>query len=49
MGKYADLVLLDADPTEDIRNVRKQSMVMAEGSIVDVGGLPTNPVFFKRG
>jgi imidazolonepropionase-like amidohydrolase len=30
-GKIADLVLLDADPTTDIRNTRKIAAVVANG------------------
>jgi imidazolonepropionase-like amidohydrolase len=35
-GKLADLVILDADPTRDIRNVRKISKVMKNGLFIDV-------------
>ena len=45
-GKFADLVLLDANPLDDIRNIRRQSMVMKEGKVIDVNALPTNPVMF---
>jgi imidazolonepropionase-like amidohydrolase len=34
-GKLADLVLLDANPTEDIRNLRKISGVVANGKFYD--------------
>lgn len=34
-GKYADLVLLDADPLVDIRNTRKISRVMKAGEFYD--------------
>jgi imidazolonepropionase-like amidohydrolase len=34
-GKLADLVLLNADPTKDIRNVRAVSAVILGGKIVD--------------
>jgi len=47
-GKLADLLVLDADPLADIANIRKQSVVMAAGRIVDVDALPTEPVYFKR-
>lgn len=40
-GKYADLLLLGADPTVDIRNIRKLELVMKSGAVVDVGALPT--------
>lgn len=39
VGKLADLVLLDADPTADIRNVRNISLVMKDGMIIDRGKL----------
>ncbi len=48
VGKFADLLLLDADPLEDIANIRKQSLVMVEGVVVDVAALPTRPVMFRR-
>jgi hypothetical protein len=35
VGKWADLVILDADPLEDIRNTRKIWMVIKGGEIVD--------------
>jgi imidazolonepropionase-like amidohydrolase len=34
-GKRADLVLLDANPLEDIRNVRKISAVILRGRLLD--------------
>lgn len=39
-GKIADLVILDADPLADLENVRKISMVMKEGRLVDREKLP---------
>jgi len=33
-GKLADLVLLDADPTADIRNTRRIAMVIANGRVL---------------
>jgi Tol biopolymer transport system component len=35
VGKWADLVLLDADPTADIRNTRRIRAVMQAGRLVD--------------
>ena len=35
VGKWADLVLLDADPTADIRNTRRIWQVVKEGELVD--------------
>jgi imidazolonepropionase-like amidohydrolase len=46
-GKSADLLLLDADPLADIRNIRRLSLVMKEGQVVDVGRLPTKPIFSR--
>lgn len=48
VGKFADLLLLDANPLDDISNIRRQSLVMKEGVVIDVGGLPTRPVMFRR-
>ena len=41
VGKSADLLLLDADPTVDIRNIRKLSLVMKQGTVIDHAALPT--------
>jgi hypothetical protein len=35
IGKQADLVVLDADPTADIRNLRKVSTVVKNGAVID--------------
>jgi adenine deaminase len=35
VGKLADLVVLDADPTQDIRNTEKISRVMLGGRMYD--------------
>ncbi|MET7339033.1 amidohydrolase family protein [Nonomuraea sp. NPDC005650] len=43
-GKLADLVLLDADPLADIRNLRRQRAVIKDGAIVDTAALPRNPL-----
>jgi imidazolonepropionase-like amidohydrolase len=47
-GKYADLLLLDADPLADIHNIRKLSFVMRDGRIVDRNRLPERPLWTKR-
>jgi predicted amidohydrolase YtcJ len=47
-GKVADLILLDADPLADIHNIEKISVVVAQGSLVDLGSLPEHPIFFKK-
>jgi imidazolonepropionase-like amidohydrolase len=46
-GKYADLLLLDADPLSDIHNIRRLSLVMKEGQSVDFRKLPLKPVFYR--
>jgi hypothetical protein len=38
-GKWADLVILNADPLEDIRNTRNIWMVIKGGEIIDREGL----------
>jgi imidazolonepropionase-like amidohydrolase len=43
-GKYADLVILDANPLENISNARKISLVMKEGAVVDRDRLPEHKV-----
>jgi imidazolonepropionase-like amidohydrolase len=47
-GKFADLLVLDADPLADIHNIRKLSLVMAEGRIIDRDRLPEKPVWTRR-
>jgi imidazolonepropionase-like amidohydrolase len=46
-GKYADLLLLDADPLADIHNIRKLSFVMCDGRVIDRDKLPEHPVWTK--
>ena len=41
VGKAADILLLGADPTVDIRNIRKLELVMKSGMVVDHRALPT--------
>ena len=46
-GKFADILLLDADPLADIHNIRKLSLVMKEGRVVDRDRLPEKPVWTR--
>jgi imidazolonepropionase-like amidohydrolase len=39
MGKLADLVILDADPLVDVRNVGKIDAVIARGELFDRAAL----------
>jgi imidazolonepropionase-like amidohydrolase len=43
-GKSADLIVVDANPLQNIENIRKISMVMKEGKTVDVAKLPRKPI-----
>jgi imidazolonepropionase-like amidohydrolase len=43
-GKLADLVVVDADPLQDTENMRKISLVMKEGKVIDTGKLPLHPI-----
>jgi imidazolonepropionase-like amidohydrolase len=43
-GKLADLIVVDADPLEDIQNLKKLSLVVKEGKVIDTARLPTNPI-----
>jgi imidazolonepropionase-like amidohydrolase len=42
-GKIADLLLLDADPLQDIRNARQIARVMQAGRWVDRDALRAGP------
>ncbi len=43
-GKLADVLVLGADPLEDISNIRQLDIVIREGAVIDIESLPTNPV-----
>ena len=43
-GKFADLLVLDADPLQSYRNMRKLFLVMKEGKVIDTGKLPHHPI-----
>ena len=47
VGKLADLLVLDADPLADIHNIRKLSLVVRDGRIIDRDRLPEKPVWTK--
>jgi imidazolonepropionase-like amidohydrolase len=46
-GKLADILVLDADPLADIHNIRKLSLVMRDGRIIDRDKLPEKPVWTR--
>jgi imidazolonepropionase-like amidohydrolase len=35
-GKYADIVILDADPVRDVRNMRRIFKVIKNGQVVNI-------------
>ena len=39
VGKVADLVLLDANPLENISNTRRINMVVSKGAVINPEGL----------
>jgi imidazolonepropionase-like amidohydrolase len=43
-GKMADFVVLDANPLDDIENMRSVATVVKEGQVVDRDALPRNPI-----
>lgn len=47
-GKIADLVLLDANPLDNISNIRKVNTVIKDGEVIDISRLPEKPVFRKQ-
>ena len=46
-GKRADLLVLDANPLDDIRNLRKLSVIVVNGRTVDRTKLPERRVLSK--
>ena len=47
-GKYADIVVLDADPLASARNYRAIHMVIKSGEIIDIQKLPTAPLITNQ-
>ena len=48
-GKRADLLVLDASPLDDIKNLRKISTVMKDGAVIDRESLPSVRVLSRPG
>jgi imidazolonepropionase-like amidohydrolase len=48
-GKFADVLILDANPLEDISNIRELNTVIRDGKIVDRDALPYERIFSKEG
>jgi imidazolonepropionase-like amidohydrolase len=49
VGKLADIVILDANPAEDIGNIREINAVIRDGHVVDLDALPYERIFSKPG
>lgn len=49
VGKRADVIVLDASPLEDIKNLRKVSAVLKDGVLVNREGLPQVRVLSRAG
>ncbi|MCZ6917037.1 MAG: amidohydrolase family protein [Gemmatimonadetes bacterium] len=47
VAKLADILILDADPLEDISNIRRLNSVFKEGRLVDLEALPYQRIFSK--
>jgi imidazolonepropionase-like amidohydrolase len=47
-GKVADILVLDADPLADIKNIRKLSVLIRDGKVVDRAKLPTAPIMYRQ-
>ena len=45
VGKLADVLILDADPLQDISNIRRLNSVFKEGRLVDLDELPYERIF----
>ena len=45
VGKFADVLVLDADPLDDISNIRALGSVIRDGRIVDLEALPYERIF----
>lgn len=48
VGKYADMVVLDADPLASARNYRAINMVIKGGEPVDISKLPSAPLISNQ-
>jgi imidazolonepropionase-like amidohydrolase len=48
-GKRADVLVLDANPLDDIKNLRKVSTVMKDGVVIDRDALPAARVLSRPG
>jgi imidazolonepropionase-like amidohydrolase len=49
VGKLADIVVLNANPVEDISNIRALDAVIRDGRIVDLDALPYERIFSTPG
>jgi len=47
-GKYADLLVVDADPLASAQNLKRVSMVVKEGRTIDTASLPREPILTSQ-
>ena len=47
-GKFADLLILRADPLTDIASIRTLETVVKDGQVIDPATLPTKPWYYHR-
>jgi imidazolonepropionase-like amidohydrolase len=47
-GRVADILVLDGDPLADIKNIRKLSVLIRDGKVVDRAKLPTSPIMYRQ-
>ena len=47
-GKVADILVLDADPLASIKNIRKLSVLIRDGKVIDRAKLPTQPIMYRQ-
>lgn len=44
VGKFADILLLEANPLDDIANIRRLALILSDGRVIHPDSLPTDPV-----
>lgn len=49
VGKFADILILDANPVEDISNIRAIGTIIRDGRMVDRDALPYERIFSRPG
>lgn len=47
-GKFADLIVVEADPLADVQNLKKLALVVKEGKTIDIAALPLEPILTSQ-